>query len=548
MVQRTLLAVLLLIGLGTLALARQAPELLPADRPIQEIIDHYIDALLQEEKITTAPPASAATILRRLTLDLNGRIPTVQETNTYLANADPQKKLELVDQLLASPCYVRHQAQEFGTFLIAQSDLPPKKNAKKGSPLQSYLVRSFAENKPWDRVFREVMLPDDAVPEMDGASDFIRSRVKDLNRLTIDVSTVFFGVNVSCAQCHDHPHVHDWTQDQFYGMKSFFSRTFDAAGVISEYDSGLIKYVPNKGKEKVAPAMFLTGRTIEMPNLREPSKEEKKKAQSRIDEAKKAKKPLAPPEFSARAKLVDMALEPDQRHYFARAVVNRLWYRFFGRGLVMPLDQMHKANPASHPELLEWLARDLIDHGYDLKRLIRGMVLSNAYARSTRWEGETVPFEKYFAVGLVRPLTPMQMALSLKIAAADPETLTGERADLEKSFEKLDKIAEGFANVFAKPMAGFQVGVSEAMLFANNQALNKELFGDKETLVSRMMKVSDPKQRAELAVRAVLCRAAEAGELQVLTEYLGNREERPEAGCQQVVWALMASAEFRFNH
>src|SRR5207244_2066351 len=151
-----------------------------------------------------------------------------------------------------------------------------------------------------------------------------------------DVSTMFFGVNVSCAQCHDRPHVAAWTQDLFYGMKSFFARSFENGGIVAEYDAGVVKYIPNKGKEKVAPVMFLSGKTLDIPNVRETNGEEKKKAMERVNEAKKTKKTPAPPSFSARAKLVETALEAGQREYFARAIVNRLWYRHFGRGLVMP--------------------------------------------------------------------------------------------------------------------------------------------------------------------------------------------------------------------
>jgi hypothetical protein len=537
---------LTLLALGACSARADEPAmLLPPDRPIEQVVDHYIDALLKEEKITPAAPTTDAGLLRRLTLDLNGRIPTIVEMNQYLADSQSHKKVELVDRLLASPCFILHQVQEFAALL--QSDDGPKRGAKKAA-LNEYLLKSFTENRPWDRIFREVMLPDDVDPKTQGSGDFLKSRVKDLNRLTIDVSTIFFGVNVSCAQCHDHPHVPDWTQDHFYGMKSFLARTFDKNGILGEYDAGVVKYIPNKGQEKVAPAMFLTGKKLTLPNLREPTPAEKKKALERIDEAKKAKKTPAAPEVSARAKLVETALEPGQREFFARAIVNRLWYRFFGRGLVMPLDQMHSENPPSHPQLLEWLARDLVAHGYDLRRLVRGLVLSNAYARSSRWEGEKAPQEKFFAVAQARPLTPMQMAVSLRLATTDPQALPAERAALEKRLEALTKSVDALAFLFPRPTEKFQVGVSEAMLFANNLALQKELLEGAGTLVARMGQLPEMHKRAELAVRTVLSRAPTSNELKVLTEYLRGREDRPEAGCQQVVWALLTSAEFRFNH
>src|ERR1019366_8738986 len=150
------------------------------------------------------------------------------------------------------------------------------------------------------------------------------------------------------------------------------------------------------------------------------------------------------------------------REFFARNIANRLVHRFYGRGLVMPLDQVHSENAASHPELLDWLARDLAEHGYDLRRLIRGLVLSNAYARSSRWDGDKLPDERLFAVANVRPLAPMQMATSLKLATADPLALPAERRKLDERLDAVEKSASGLASLFAQPGDNYQVGVAEA--------------------------------------------------------------------------------------
>ena len=530
----------------TAGLASAQPrDLLPPDRPIEDVVDHYVDAALKEAKVQPAPPTDDATLIRRLSLDLNGRIATVAETTGYLAEADSLKKVKLVERLLASPAFVRHQAQEFFTLLNQQDD---PRRAGKRSPLYDYLLTAFAENRGWDRQFREMMLPDENDPVLKGAGDFLKSRVKDLNRLTIDTSTLFLGVNVSCAQCHDHPHVPAWTQDHFYGMKTFFARTVEAGTFIGERDFGLVKYIPNKGQEKAAPVMFLTGKAIDVPGLKEPTKEEKKKEQERLDEAKKSKKPPTPPSFSLRAKLVETVLEPGQNDYFARAIVNRVWYRLFGRGLVMPLDQMHIENPASHPDLLQWLARDLVAHKYDLRRLVRGLALSKAYGRSSRWDGDRLPPDNLFAVAQVRALSPMQMAMSLKVATTDPATFPSNRDDLEKRFTALEKSAESLASFFPQPGENFQVGVSEAMLFANNLALQKDLLERSEALTGRLKDEPDLARRADLAVKATLGRTARPEEIQALTAYMQRRSDRPEAACQQIVWALLTSAEFRFNH
>src|SRR5262249_27339192 len=151
-----------------------------------------------------------ATLLRRLTLDLAGRVPTLHEQAEYAAGSAADRKAKLIDRLLASPAFVRHQGQELYTLLKLDEGRDGKQTA-----LRDYLRTGLAENRPWDRTFREILLPGDA-PKTQGAGEFLKGRVKDLNRLTVDVSSLFFGVNISCAQCHDHPHVSDWTQDHYY--------------------------------------------------------------------------------------------------------------------------------------------------------------------------------------------------------------------------------------------------------------------------------------------------------------------------------------------
>jgi hypothetical protein len=546
---RTLvLATALLLTPFPASAADNDSALLPPDRSIEQALDHYLDAALAAAKVKPARPADDAELLRRLTLDLVGRIPTPAEMKDYLASTDSERKVKLVERLMASPAFARHQALEFATLL--QSDVQRARKGQKPGALRDYLENAFVENKSWDRIFREVMLPDESDAKTRGASEFLRIRLKDLNRLTVDVSTVFFGVNISCAQCHDHPHVHDWKQDHFYGMKAFFARTFDDKGRLAERAQGVVKFIPNKGKEKVAQVMFLTGKVVEdapAPKVPEPSPEPKetKPGKGRKGAVKGGK--TVPPGEGLRARLVELALQPGQRDYFARAIVNRVVYRLLGRGLVMPLDQMHSANPPSHPELLSWLARDLVEHGYDLRRLVRGVVLSNAYARGSRWDDGEAPADKLFAVAQVRPLTPMQLAVSLRIATADPEGFSGKDAD--RKLEGLEKAASRLAGLFPQPGDIFQVGAAEAMLFTNNEGLLKELLVDAPgSLVNRLKQVPDLEKRAGLAVRTVLSRPARPEEVRALVEYMRRREDRSVEACQQTVWALLAGAEFRFNH
>lgn len=529
--------VAVLLAGGSLA---PADELLPADQPIEQVVDHYLDAKLKEANVAAAAPTDDASLIRRLTLDLVGRIPTVAETGAFVASAEPDKRVKLVERLMASPGFVRHQATEFDTMLMAGTS---------GS-IRTYLLRAFADNRPWDQIFREVLLADEQDPERKGVGDFLKKRIKDVDKLTTEVSTIFFGVNISCAQCHDHPKVPDWKQDHFFGMKSFFNRTIDNGDFLAEREYGLVKFKTTKGEEKQAKLMFLSGKVVDMPEVKEPSNAEQKQEKERLDQAKKNKTPPPAPKFSARAQLVEVALQSDQQDFFARSIVNRVWYRLYGHGLVMPLDQMHSENAPSHPELLQWLARDVTTHQYDLRRLMRGLVLTKAYARSSRWESEDLPKASLFAVAKLRALTPMQMAMSLRLATSDPAGFPDlQAADFEKRLEGLENIARGFANQFEQPGEEFQIGVGEALLFSNNDRLMKDLLADgNDRLMGRLKQIADRNERIATAVQSVLSRPIRDEEKQALSEYLGRREDRPLEACRQLVWALLTSAEFRFNY
>jgi hypothetical protein len=511
----------------------------PADRPVEQVIDNFVDALLAADGVTPAPPADDATLVRRLTLDLVGRIPIAAEADAYVRSPDPDKRAKLVDRLIASPGFARHQAAQFDVMFRG-----PAADRRRGG-VQDYLTAALKAGKTWDRIFRELLLPDESDPGQKGASEYLRGRVADPDKATVDVSVAFFGVNVSCAQCHDHPLVADWKQDHFYGMKSFLARSYEAGGRLAERPAGLVKFKPTRGPERSAKLMFLTGATVETDTTRELTKEEAKESGGK---GAKSAPPPPPPAFSARAKLVEVALRTGEDQFFARSIVNRMWHRLLGHGLVNPLDQMHAENPPSHPELLTWLARDTADHGYDLRRLVRGIVMSQTYSRSSRYPSESPPAAKYFAVARLRPLTPMQLAASLKVAATDPAAFEGLKPDeLEKKVEGIEGSVRPFAALIAQPTDDFQVGVGEALLFSNGERVAKDFLADGPgTLLGRAKAAKDPKEAVALLVKAVYTRQATDEELDALTEYVRRRSDRPAEAYRQVLWALWTSAEFRF--
>jgi hypothetical protein len=521
-----------------------AGELPPPDRPIEEVIDQLIDDAIADAGITPAAQADDATVIRRLTLDLVGRIPTLGEVDAYVRSSDPKKRAKLVDRLIDSPGFVRHQAALFEVMLN------PEGNTRGGTGLRDYLTGALKENRSWEQMFRELMLPNEGDPKLKGAADFLRVRVSDADKLTSDVSIVFFGVNVSCAQCHNHPHVKDWTQDHFYGMKSFLARTFDNGGFLGERGYGVIKYKPTKGPERTAKLMFLTGATVAGAGVKEPTAAEQKKDKEALDKAKAAKTPPPTPRFSARAKLVEVALEGENAEFFARSIANRMWHRFFGTGLVAPLDQMHAENQPSHPELLAWLARDTAFHEYDLQRLIRGLVMSKTYSRSSQYDSENRPANKTFAVARLKPMTPLQLATSLKLAATDPASFENLKPEeFEKRMEQIESSARGFASLIAQPTDNFQIGVGEALLFSNGDRVLKEVLTDGGgTALGRAKALKEPKEVVAFLVKTAYGRPATGDEIKALVAYVEKRKGRETEAYRQVLWALVTGPEFRFSY
>lgn len=609
LLKRYWLGLAVIASIWSSASSVDAGELLPPDRPIAEVIDQHIGARLDSEGVSAAPQANDATLIRRLTLDLTGRTPTVQEARSYVESKDPQKRAHLVERLLGSPLYLRHAATELNTMLKGPDGTGPD--------LRDYLLVAMKENRSWDGIFRDLV----GVNHQDGWENgefysrastnpdlFVSGRIRNPDVLTRDASAIFFGINVTCCQCHTHPYIDTLTRDYYHGMKGFFSRTYDFEGKLLEKTFGQeIAYETGPGETKEVGLMFLTGAKSGTPELetadlgksiaeenkgieelrkkyKESAKlrndtlalvtkkeEEKKKlleseaTQDKADKVAAIEKEISMertkaeqvafnfPEnasYSYRDQLVSIALSQENEDLFARSIVNRLWHRLFGYGLVMRIDQMHGGNPGSHPELLEWLARDMKTHGYDLRRLLRGIVSSLAYSRSTEWDPDdpTPPAKELFAVANLRALTPLQFGVSV-LLCGDPafppaaEALNDTMAGVEKTAR------EKFGAILQEPRDDFEISADEA-LGISNEAARLEVIGAK--LVPELLKIQERPKQIETAVWSVLSRSPTVDEQRILAEYVdshaGADGAKLEGALQQVVWALTTSAEFRFNH
>jgi hypothetical protein len=456
-----------------------------------------IDALLADhwrrERIAPAGTADAPTLLRRVMLDLAGRVPTPAEAEAFTLD----RYESTVRLLIAGPEFAWH----FGTVL---DELIQGRHAGNMAFID-YARQSLRDRKGWDAIFRDVMVG----PWTDGRQSarlFLERRARDLDVLTVDTTRAFFGVDISCARCHNHPLVKDWKRTHYYGMTAFLVRTTGGKGTVGEKKDGEAMYAGKDGKGRTVGMMFLSGKEVTLAK------------------------------GSRREALVGVALE--DKRFFARAFVNRTWDYFFGRGLVDPVDQMHSANPASVPALLDALADRFIASGYDIPRLVTDIVLSRAYRLDSQYNSGPLPDPRHFAVTRIRPLSPRQMGRSLALVLGDGKFDA-------TMLEALDKKGAAVWPAFDPRTREFQSSTGEALFVANAGALRKWIVPTEGNLTARLMTIRDDKTLVRSAYRTILGRPPIAEELDELVDWLGRTTDR-RAACEDVVWALAACAEFRF--
>ena len=255
MTQRSFTLLTLVAALSVSQTAIANDSLRPAAESVSSVIDHYISKTIDNEGMAVVGMASDETILRRTTLDLAGRIPTQAERTWYAELPKATRRPQLVDRLMHLPDAEYHLANQLDGMLLPTKPFD--------NDFRDYLLRATQQNRRWDQMFRDMMQANATDGPLKGASVFLKSRIREVDDLTNDTAILFFGVNVSCAKCHDHPLVEDWTQDHFYGMQAFFSRTYQTKKqTVAEKFFDEVKFTTTAGDEKKAAFMFLSGDKI----------------------------------------------------------------------------------------------------------------------------------------------------------------------------------------------------------------------------------------------------------------------------------------------
>ena len=401
--------------------------------PLHEQIDEHIETAAIGP---LSPICTDEDFVRRIYLDLTGVIPTAEQARAFVTDPRADKRQRLVDQLLASPDFVRHMTVTFDVLLMERK----AEKVIKQPEWESYLYQSLAGDKPLDQLVRETIASDGADEKLRPAARFVLDRDAEPNLLTRDVGRLVFGMDLQCCQCHDHPLVDDYFQEDYYGLFAFVHRT----SLFTDAKTKLVSLTEKAEGEASFKSVF-TGASSDKALPRLPKGltllEEPAFGKGEEYQVKPDKTVRGVPKFSRRAALAEKIGESRE---FARNLANRLWAHLFGRGLVHPLDFHHAANPPSHPELLTLLADDLAAGGYKLRPFLRELALSRIYSRSCDApRAETVNYADVAArVAELRrehalheqSLPPLESALAAAKGAfkAGREDLARARVEIEK--------------------------------------------------------------------------------------------------------------------
>jgi len=429
-----------------LAAGQQAEKLdVPA---LSRLIDQGIGQRLDAEHVQPGPLADDAEFLRRVYLDLTGVIPAADRARAFLDSKDPDKRAKLIDELLASPAFGRHMADIWQALLLPRTSDNRRLNS---APMTQWLEEHFNNNTPWDEFVTELITASGPQDKNGAVTFFLANATVD--KYTDQTSKLFLGIQLQCAQCHNHPFT-GWKQEEYWGMAQFFikvradrvqqaARQGNVPGV-SENAAPRGRRAPLPMSAKRVPAKFLQG---EQPKLN-------------------ASGPYRPV-------LAKWMTSPGNK-FFARAMVNRTWAQLFGRGIVNPVDDMHDGNAPSHPELLKQLSEQFVASGFDLKHLIRGICNSQAYQRTSK-VGKEEADPSLFARAAVKVMTPEQLYDSLEAVLGRADRPAQARRGPQQRGPAITPRAQ-FVNFFlveeGSDPTEYQAGIPQVLRLMNSARTN----------------------------------------------------------------------------
>ncbi|HMF11945.1 MAG TPA: DUF1549 and DUF1553 domain-containing protein, partial [Gemmataceae bacterium] len=501
---------------------------------------NYIDELVLKKlaslRIPPSPLCTDAEFVRRAYLDVTGTLPTPDDVRKFVADASPNKRAKLIDALLERPEFVDYWTYKWADLLLVSTRRLPQSATW---AFYQFIRQSVADNKRWDRFARDVLTASGNSLQNGAVNYFVLH--KDVSDLTEATSLTFLGTSITCCRCHNHP-LEKWTQDQYWSMANLFSRVAFKNG--------------DRGGEVSVQAQP----TGDVPHLRRGVP---------MPPAPLDYKPL-PLDSTAdrRAYFADWLTSPDNP-YFAKALVNRVWRNFLGRGLVEAEDDLRQTNPPTNEELFEALAKDLVAHGYDVKTLIRTITNSATYQRSSKPLPENVADDRFYSHYLVKRLSAEVIldAYSQVTGVPTPfnQVVTGVEGGSAayggyplgtRALQLPDSlVASRFLDSFGRPERvqtcscerQQDSSITQALHLNNGQTLNDKL-RDKKCRIETWLaeKVGDD-EAIRRVYQLALCREHTETELNKCRQLIGDGQTPRRDALEDLFWAVLTSKEFLFN-
>jgi hypothetical protein len=487
-------------------------------------IDKLVDAKLEKMKIVASPLCTDADFVRRVTLDLTGQPASAERTKAFLA--DPAhsivKREKLVDELLASDGFVDRWTNKWADLLQCNSKtLGPKAMWT----FHNWIHDQVEANRPYDQFVRDILLAQGSsyhVPQV----NYYRT-LKEVGKITEDVSQTFLGVRFNCNKCHDHP-FEKWTQTQYYEFGAYFARVAFKKGSLPEEE---VVYNNFAGGE----VHHLKTDMVMKPHVPYGAADETSDSGDR------------------RTAFVHW-LTSAENPYFAESMANRLWSYFFNRGIIDPVDDIRASNPASNPELLEALTQDFIDHKFDVKHLMRTICLSRTYQLSVAANKWNEDDKINFSHAMPRRLSAEQLVDAVAIATGYHPRFSGMPADM-RAADLPDGTGEAsdVLGLFGKPKRQSACECERTSNFTLSHAINlvngstiDDAVSAPNTRITRILeKEQDDRKVVEELYYAILNRPPTSKEL--AETKLGQGPKRAQ-DAQDLAWALLNSAAFLYNH
>ncbi len=515
-----------------------APEAFAANE--QNDIDQLVNAKLRSLNLPPSPLCNDATFIRRAFLDTLGVLPTPEEVKAFVLDPDPKRREKLIDRLLDRPEFVDYWTYRWAElFLVSTKRLPQPATWS----FYQYLRRNVAENTPWDRVARDILTAQGSTLEKGAGSYFVLH--KDVADLTETTAVTFMGMSITCARCHNHP-LEKWTQDQYWSLANLFSRV----GLKNGDKTGEVHVWTLPSGDVLHPR-----RNIAMPP-------------TPLDG-----KPLSLDSAADRRAYFADWLTAKDNPYFARATVNRIWRNFLGRGLVEAEDDFRQTNPPTNEELLDWLAKDFIAHGYNRKHTIRTILRSATYQRSSEPLPRNAADDRFYSRYLIRRL-PAEVILDVYSQSTGTPTpfdrLNSGGRDATSAYTGYplgtralqlpdSLVASRFLDAFGRAERSQtcsceqnrDASVGQALHVNNGQTLNDKLRAKTSRIEAWLKEDITDAVALERVFLIGLARQPTTGEK---AKFLGLMAEAKKEGSsrhevlEDLFWAVLTSKEFLFNH